>query len=72
MTKKICHEKYLQALGLFTMAVQHAQKAEEFNTALTKLLDVIPYGYLSDAVYDGRLADFDAALKLEDIEVEKS
>lgn len=72
MTKKICHETYLQALGLFTMALQHAQKAEEFNEALTKLLDVTPYGHLSDAIYDGRLKDFDTALKLEEIEVEKS
>lgn len=70
--KKICHETYLQALGLFTMACQHAQKAEEFNTALTKFLDVTPYGHLSDAIYDGRLSDFDTALKLENIEVEKS
>ena len=70
--RKICHETYLQALGLFTMAVQHAQKADEFSDALNKLLDATPYGYLTDAIYDGRLKDFDAALKLEDIEVEKS
>lgn len=72
MTKKICHETYLQSLGLFTMAVQHAKKAEEFNIALTNLLGANPWGHLSDAIYDGRLNDFDVALKLEDIEVEKS
>ena len=72
MTRKICHSTYLQALGLFTMATQHAQKAEEFSTELTKLLDATPYGHITDAIYDGRLKDFDAALKLEKIEVEKS
>ncbi len=70
--KKICHETYLQALGLFTMAVEHAKKTEEFSTALTKLLEATPYGHLTDAIYDGRLTDFDEALRKEEIEVEKS
>ena len=48
--KKICHEKYLQALALFTMAVQHAQKTEEFSDALDKLLDIVPYGHITDAI----------------------
>ena len=68
--KKISHDTYLQALGLFTLASNHAKKAEEFGTALEELLDLTPYGYMSDAIYDGTGRDFDSALRLEDIEVE--
>ncbi len=72
--RQITHNIYLQALGLFTLARNHAKKTEEFRDALEKLLDVEPYGHISDAVYDadGVERDFDAALKLEDIEVEKN
>lgn len=71
--RKISHNTYLQALGLYTLAKSHAKKAEEFNTALHDLLDASPYGHISDAIYDGGTErDFDAALMLEDIEVEKN
>jgi SAM-dependent MidA family methyltransferase len=69
--KKISHNTYLQSLGLFTLALQHANKAEEFREALEKLLEIDPYGYMSDAVYNGGTeGDFDTALRLEEIEVE--
>ncbi len=72
--RQITHNTYLQSLGLFTLARNHAKKAEEFRDALEKLLDVEPYSHISDIVYDvdGTERDFDAALRLEEIEVEKN
>lgn len=71
--RKISHNVYLQALGLYTLARNHAKKTDEFNTALHDLLDVSPYGHISDAIYEGSVdKDFDVALMLEDIEVEKN
>jgi hypothetical protein len=70
--RKISHNTYLQALGLFTLAKNHAKKAEEFEAALTEILDLAPYGYMSDAIYDGAERDFDNALRLEEIEVERN
>lgn len=72
MKKTISHRTYLQALGLFSLAQKHIRKGEEFEAELTKLLEIEPYGHVSDTLYDNSSTerDFDAALKLEDIEVE--
>jgi hypothetical protein len=72
--RKISHNTYLQALGLFTLGQSHAKKTEECREELEKLLEADHYGHISDALYesDGNMRDFDAALTLEGIEVEKN
>jgi hypothetical protein len=71
--RKISHNTYLQALGLFTLGRQHVKKADDCREAIDALLDLSPFGHVSDALYDGETErDFDAALMLEDIEVERN
>lgn len=71
--KTISRSTYLQALGLYTMAHHHNQKADEFGNELVRLLGFEGIndgdaGHISDAVYGDRA--FDEALKLSDITVE--
>jgi hypothetical protein len=68
----ITRSTYLQALGLFTVAKRHTEKAEEFSDELCKLLGFNDRndnsaGHLSDAVWG--MGQFDEALKLSGITV---
>ncbi len=69
-TRTISRATYLQALGLFTMASRHRQKADEFSNELFALLGSDKSSHVSDAVYDDRRT-FDEALKLEGFTVEE-
>lgn len=64
---KISQSKYLQALGLFTLAADHYKKAREFEIAMGELIghpDKDGYfGHLSDAVF--MRESFDKALAKE-------
>lgn len=69
----IDNDTRLKALGLFTLAQEHAQKAREFEAALARLLgregDTIDR--FSDALYGGPKWNkpFDELLRLEGFEV---
>lgn len=71
--KPLDQSRYLQALGLFTMARAHAERAEQFRTELITFLGVDGCGYVEDAVWeDGAgLKQFDAALALEGFTIER-
>ena len=73
MTKKktISRDDYLKAFALFTMARNHADEAERYNSVLANLLDVDQYGHVADAIWEHGRGDFDEALKRAEIEVEK-
>lgn len=68
--KPLSREMYLQALGLFTMARLHADRASEFRDELKRLLggtSDLDLGHVEDAVWsgDGRPSAFDEALRRE-------
>ena len=75
-TKKIITpEMRLQGFALFTMAVNHFQKAREFEAALGETLgyaeeDLGYLGCISDEMQDG--GNFDRGLKREGFTVTKS
>lgn len=69
--KFITHETYLQALGLFSLASNHAQKARQFERALCELLRLPDEDYggcISDQLYESQ-PNFDRGLKNEGFEV---
>lgn len=69
---QISPDDRLRAFALFTMAVEHAQKAREFQEAMMSLLCVDEANYLSDALWSTERAstrDFDAALSKDGFEV---
>lgn len=70
MTKTIDRDTYLKALGLFTLAVTHARKAEEFEKALNMMLGLARGSQFSDEIYQDAPNNFDDALKREKITVE--
>lgn len=67
---KISHQKYIQALALFTVSHKHYSKAREMELELVELLgyDDNYCGCISDEIYDG--GNFDSGLKREQIAVE--
>lgn len=71
--KQISQATYLQALGLFTLANRTYLKAQEYESALAKLLKYPePYlNHLSDEIVEPR-ANFDDALKREGYVVRKA
>lgn len=76
--KKISHETYLKALGLFTLMCQHADEATKYDDTLRKLLGYTepPYysGHISDHCYaglNGYRPPFMELLKREGFEVEE-
>lgn len=53
MPKAITKEQHLQALGLFTLAVQHACEADKAREGLKRLLGATgPLGCIDDAIFD--------------------
>jgi hypothetical protein len=73
--KKISNDKYLMALGLFTLAADHYRQMRQAEFMLNGLLhdDRDFQGKVSDAIYADKQssADFLTALKYDGIEVEK-
>lgn len=75
---KITHDEYLRALALFTVAHGHYVQSITFSKALNKIIMTAPEKYLGGHVDDllysefsGTAAEFDEALKREDVQVEK-
>lgn len=69
MNRKISHDDYLKAKGLFHLAQEHYRKGHEFEAALATLLgyDETYMGRISDAVIEGESLEF--SLKKEKISV---
>lgn len=69
--KAISADDRLRAIGLFTVAKEHATKAREFEDALCRLLDIEQGGLLGDLIWDSTakasIAVFDDALAGEGI-----
>lgn len=72
--KPLDQSRYLQALGLFTMARAHAERAEQFRDELVRFLGADECSYIEDVVWqDGAgLKQFDAALALEGFKVKRA
>jgi hypothetical protein len=72
--RKISRDQYLQALGLFVLGNDHYTKGQEIETVLNAMLGLESGSHVSNVMFDERATaatNFDRALLLEDIEVER-
>lgn len=72
MANDLEHSRYLQALGLFTMARRHAERADEYRNELHALLGIETGSHVEDAIWSGGpidIPEFDEALRREGFNV---
>ena len=73
MPKQITENERLAAIGLFTMARTHNNKAVEYERALLEMLGIEHGSHVSDVIWmmDGtiNIQEFDDALKREGVKV---
>jgi hypothetical protein len=68
--KKLTHDEYLTALGLFHCASRAQRTCDEFETALNRLLGEDSGSHASDEIYAYAGGSLDNALERMGIEVE--